>query len=38
MSSLMLSNDALPAAAMPLTGVAPLICPGFEPDQGGGER
>ncbi len=38
MSSLMLSNDELPAAAMSLTDVAPLICRGFEPSQGGGER
>ena len=35
MSSLMLSNDALPATAMSLTDVAALICPGFEPSQGG---
>ena len=31
MSSLMLSNDALPATALSLTDVAALICPGFEP-------
>ncbi len=35
MSSLMISNDALPATAMSLTDVAALICPGFEPSQGG---
>jgi hypothetical protein len=35
MSSLMLSNVELPASAMSLTDVAALICPGFEPGQGG---
>ncbi len=35
MSSLMLSNGALPEDGMSLTDVAPLICPGFEPRQGG---
>jgi hypothetical protein len=35
MSSLMLSNEALPAAEMSLTDVAPVLCRGFEPDRGG---
>ena len=37
MSSLMLSNVAFPATSMSLTDVAAVICPGFEPSQGGEE-
>lgn len=35
MSSLILSNDALPAAALSIVDVAALFCPGFEPGGGG---
>jgi hypothetical protein len=35
MSSLMLSNVPLPEGAMSLTDVARIICPGFEPGEGG---
>lgn len=35
MSSVILSNEALPAAAMSLTDVAGVLCPGFEPGGGG---